>query len=533
MSLATLEIGHDAGTWTWEDGNHTVEATDASMPAGEVRAVLTVRQDGSLAYRSGVKLTSDRERSRFLQKVEEAGCKLPSGILLAMEEQIRQDGVPLRDESSNGAGSRIALEDPEPWPVRVDGAELLDDLVGAFERFLGLPDKAAEALALWTLHAHAHDASDVSPLLALTSPEKRCGKTTALHVLGALAPRPLPASNVTAAALFRAVEKFGPTLLVDEADTFLRDREDLRGILNSGHHRASAYVIRTSGDDHEPSVFSTWAPKAVAMIGKLPDTLADRSIIIPMRRRQSNEVIERLRIDKLTELEPLRRKAWRWARDHEEELHHSDPDVELPQAAPDAPKQLHDRAADNWRPLFAIADAAGGEWPARARQAALALVGVSEDDDGSVRALLLHDLQTLFDKPITDRLSSQAIVLALERLEDRPWPEWGRSQKPLSKRGLAKLLRPFGVRPKTIKLLDGSTAKGYVREDLKESWSRYLPQDGGAPNVTPSPSSNDAGNSGFHKRNQGGGLRLCNHPKTLVKQRRLRWLRIGRGTLRR
>ena len=85
-----------------------------------------------------------------------------------------------------------------------------------------MQDGAAEAMALWVLHAHTHDAGIISPLLAFTSPEKRCGKTTALRVLNALVPKSLPAANVTASSLFRAVEKWCPTLLIDEADTFLR-----------------------------------------------------------------------------------------------------------------------------------------------------------------------------------------------------------------------------------------------------------------------------------------------------------------------
>jgi hypothetical protein len=108
-----------------------------------------------------------------------------------------------------------------------------------------------------------------SPLLALTSPEKRCGKTTTLSLLTRLVPRPLLSSNISPAALFRIVEKYCPTLLIDEADSFLRDKEELRGILNSGHTRDAAYVVRTVGDDKEPCRFSTWAPKAVALIGRL------------------------------------------------------------------------------------------------------------------------------------------------------------------------------------------------------------------------------------------------------------------------
>src|SRR5262245_61033718 len=169
------------------------------------------------------------------------------------------------------------LVDREPWPEPVDLADLLDRVTETFKSHMVLPAGAAEALALWVMHAHAHDCSMISPVLGITSPTPECGKTTLLSMLGALVPRALPASNITAAALFRAVEKWQPTLLIDEADTFLRSSDEMRGILNSGHQRVNAYVIRTTGDDHEPKRFRTWVPKAIALIGKLPATLTSRA----------------------------------------------------------------------------------------------------------------------------------------------------------------------------------------------------------------------------------------------------------------
>jgi len=395
-------------------------------------------------------------------------------------------------EDDRGQGTRLTLEDPEPWPAPVDGAELLDEIAGTFVRHLALPDGAVEALTLWTLHAHAHGASDVSPLLALTSPEKRCGKTTALHILGALVPRPLPAANVTAAALFRAVEQFRPTLLVDEADSFIRDREELRGILNSGHVRASAVVVRTVGDEHEARAFSTWAPKAVALIDSgttLPDTLRDRSVVIPMRRRRPDEAVERLRLDRLGALEPLRRRAWRWARDHGDALGGADPGL---------PSGLHDRARDNWRPLLAIADLAGGDWPDRAREAARTLAGLDEEDDGSVRTLLLRDLRELFEERGAHKLPSREIVDALAEREDRPWPEWRRG-KPLTQRSLASLLRPFRISPDPL-WIDGRTLRGYTREALEPVWRRYVPTDPPDDPQGPQGSRNDGEKSQSGKR---------------------------------
>jgi len=140
----------------------------------------------------------------------------------------------------------------------------------------------------------------------VTSPEKRCGKSTVLQLLLGLVPRAIPAVNLTSASVFRVVESYRPTLLVDEGDSFLAGREDLRGILNSGHCRRMAFVPRCAGDTHEPRLFSTWAPKAIALIGKL----ADRSIEIRMRRRATGEKVDRVRAQLLDRHIPLQRKAW-------------------------------------------------------------------------------------------------------------------------------------------------------------------------------------------------------------------------------
>ena len=246
-------------------------------------------------------------------------------------------------------GRGLVFADPDPWPEAVDGAALLDDLAQTYRRFVSLPDGGAEALALWIVFTYALDVFDVAPILALCSPLERCGKTTTEELTAALANRPLTAANITVAALYRTVEQFAPTLIVDEADTFLLTNLGLRGIINSGHTRATAFVVRTVG--HEPRLFSTWGARMIALIGHLPTTLEDRAIVLPMRRRALGEMVERIRRDTLLRrLDLLRRRAARWVADHLAALQAADP------AVPDA---LHDRQADNWRPLLAIADAAG------------------------------------------------------------------------------------------------------------------------------------------------------------------------------
>lgn len=366
-------------------------------------------------------------------------------------------------------GSGVHLPDPEPWEEPVVGTELLDQLRAVLTRYLVLPPKADVAIALWIVFAHGHDAWVISTILSIVSATKRCGETTLLMLLSGVVPRPLPTSNITPAALFRIVEACAPTLLIDEADTFFRNREELRGIVNSGHRRDVAYVIRTAGDDHEPRHFRTWSPKAIAQIGRPPETVIDRSIVIVMQRRAPNEPVESLRLDRVHELEPPRRQAWRWAQDHLDELRQADPEV---------PVTLGDREADNWRPLLAIADAAGGDWPALARAAALGLAADEEDDAPVVQ--LLADIKAIFRRRDDDRISSADLLLELHRLAESPWEEW-RNGKPLSAVQLAKLLKPFGAKPKALwfQLRDGNpkNLRGYELSAFMDAFRRYLPDD--------------------------------------------------------
>src|SRR5437899_721520 len=222
-------------------------------------------------------LVRELVRAEAIARLTHLGVRTPARLVDA--------ALTTRATHSGGAGSGQGLRfaDPDPWPEAVDGAALLDDLAHTYRRFVSLPDGGAESLALGIVFTYALDAFDVAPILALCSPLKRCGKTTTEDLTTALAKRPLAAANITVAALYRTVEHFAPTLIVDEADTFLVNNLALRGIINSGHTRATAFVVRTAG--HEPRLFSTWGARMIALIGRLPATLEDRAIVLPMRRR--------------------------------------------------------------------------------------------------------------------------------------------------------------------------------------------------------------------------------------------------------
>jgi putative DNA primase/helicase len=286
-----------------------------------------------------------------------------------------------------------------------------------------------------------------------------------LIVLGALVARRLFASNVTPAVLFRTIEKYSPVLLIDEADTFVRDNDELRGVLNSGHTRTTAVAIRAVGDDHEPRAFSTWCAKAIALIGRLPGTLADRAIEIPMRRRTADESIERLRQDRIEGVcHAIRRQAARWASDHVTELQAADPAV---------PEALNDRAADCWRPLLAIADQLGGEWPAQARLAAKALSRAGDVADEDIKVQLLADCHPYVTKHnATSIVPTKGLLAHLHGLEDRPWNEWGRQAKPITSHTIAKLLKDYDIHPTSDR-----AARGYRADAFQDAFDRYLPHD--------------------------------------------------------
>jgi hypothetical protein len=143
----------------------------------------------------------------------------------------------------------------------------------------------------------------------------------------------------------------------------------------------------------------------------------------------------------------------------------------LTEARPDLPDELDDRAMDGVEPLLAIADLAGANWPVEARAACVELYGGRQVEDDSTGVQLLSDIRKVFGE--ADRVTSVALLEGLRDLDEAPWGEW--FGKPLSARALAKLLKPYALKSKTVKLPDGETAKGFLREQFEPVWARYLP----------------------------------------------------------
>ncbi|AVV41055.1 DNA primase [Streptomyces sp. P3] len=360
----------------------------------------------------------------------------------------------------------------------IDGAALLDEVEAFHRRFNVFPtDAAFVAVALWDAHAHLLDCFDSTPRIAFLSPEPGSGKTRALEIVETLVPQPMTAVNASAAALFRSVSGPGgkPTILFDEIDTVFGpkagDNEELRGFLNAGHRRTGV-TYRCIGDGGNQTVqaFPSYCAVAVAGLGSLPDTILTRSVIIRMRRRARNETVEpfRARIHE-AEGHKLRDRLAAWAEQTREFVMG---------AWPAMPDGVADRPADVWEPLLAIADAAGGAWPDRARQACLTLVKASRaNDKGSMGVRLLTDLRDHVMVGI-DRLPTVAILDRLNALDDAPWADLG--GKPLDNRRLSKMLAEYmtadnePIASRNIKAAS-SVLKGYYAADLWDAWARYCP----------------------------------------------------------
>ncbi len=361
--------------------------------------------------------------------------------------------------SSDDAETRQAVIPaiPEKWPEPVDGNDLLDALRALFERYLYLPDGASIALALWVVHTYAIDAADHFPIIFARSPEKGCGKTTLLLVLKGLVKQPLMAANLSVAALFRLVDQLRPTLLIDEADMFLRAKDELIGLLNSGHARGgNALRMERVGDRFDPRSFSTWGPKSIAAIGSLPEPLVDRSIVIYLHKRPADVKLERLTPASVEAFDTLRRQVVRWVADNISALR---------QAEPTMPPQIQNRSADNWRPLFAIADAVSIKWATESRHAAVVLF---TEDTGfpSEQQMLLADIKAYFEAACATEVSTASLERWLFSLRERSWRNFYGYGRGIDGRGIAKLLGEYGIKPKKYRIGDGETIRGY-RLDAK------------------------------------------------------------------
>lgn len=398
----------------------------------------------------------------------------------ALQGSVRRFGLPLATLALSDAEKRtLAERHAEPKTLALGkGASVLDEVRAQIRRFVVLPEEKYEiAVTLWAAHTHLMNCFDSTPRLSFQSPEPGSGKTRALEVLGKLVNDPVETMNTTTAFLARRIDKTDPppTVTFDEVDALFGVRardsqaEELRGILNAGHRRGAKYSrAATRGKEVVLEEFSAFAPVALAGLGEIPDTIRTRAVVVPMRRRAGGESVEPYRERQNgAELDATRNRLAAWARSATKRIGNPWPIM---------PDGITDRPADVWEPLIAVADAAGGEWPTFAREAALAIVQEARDRPASLGIRLLADVRrVLMRADVGERIRSTELLHELLGFEDAPWRDLG-GKGAIDSRYLGRTFDAYGI-PAAHPIRFGTlgVAKGWNRGDFADAWARYLP----------------------------------------------------------
>ena len=357
-----------------------------------------------------------------------------------------------------------------PWDGEVKAAEVLDGICATLARFVWMKPSYYRAVALWIVLSYLHDAVDILPILTITSPDQECGKTTLLKMVFNLCNRPVSASNISAAAIYRIIGEDCPCLTLDEADSYMQEDEAMRGIINSGHERQMAFVIRVINDKGNVGRFPTWCPKAIAMIGLPRRTILSRSIHIRIERKDKGTKLEKLRRKHYAQFEDLRRKIAKLANDIRERVKGFETD-----------DQLGNRTGDNWDPLLAIASAAGEDWLAEAVTAAERISGKDAHDAKSFNKYLLESLgriiaarreAELIEPETRFFLRTQDLLTELNQDDEAPLKE--RAKDELSANKLRNVLVSYGVKPIQVRTgQESKPVRGYWSDDLERIIKHY------------------------------------------------------------
>lgn len=377
-----------------------------------------------------------------------------------LDDEVKQERISKKPDDT-------PFKDIEPWHEAINPADLLDEITATIKQFIVLDDAQAKGCTLWVAASWFINEIQCAPILLINAPEKACGKTQLLTVLAKLAPRTVQASGISSSVLFRMIEAYQPTLFVDEIETVLKDNEELRGLINAGHTRDSAYVWRSvaKGDDFEPKRFTVWSMKAIAGINaiKLAETVTSRSIVIELRRKRDDESVERLRRAEPYLFETLSSKLARFSDDYSTAVKASQPEL---------PNALSDRDQDNWEPLFQVANVAGGHWPSTAQTIAFTILNTVESPLSSANELLA-DIQEIFEAKGVVKIKTSELIEALCEDEEKPWATYNRGKR-LAPRQLSTKLKGYGISSKTIRLNPYETGKGFEVEQFNDAFSRYL-----------------------------------------------------------
>jgi hypothetical protein len=460
---STTNIG-GAGKWSEEyskalTGKKVVVAPDDDE-AGKKHARAVA--ESAARYATEVKLLPPFEDAKDATEwIEKGGSK--KALLEIVESTELFQASEAIDSNSNPAEAA----DTGDWRDECLRGELLVGMHEAFyEDYLVFPSVDLPlVLSLWDIGTYLFDAFDTYPYLCISRPTKRCGKTRLAELLEKLSARGFMNVNVSEAALFRKISRDKPTLILDEAENLSAKGSErskyLLSILQAGF-RKGGRVVRCVGREHDLQEFDVFCPKVIVAIGNLPDTLRDRSVVIPMRRRQKREITARYRFRKVSELaEGAAAVAAVWAKEHRREVENIYSKLDL--------DFLRDRELDIWEPLFAIASVAVPKRLEGLKRIArsLSLEKLQLDVDDSIGIRLLADIRAVFEKLKMNRVSTDGLIDRLKALPESDWAE-------LNALRLSRILRLFKIGPGQV-WIDGTNFRGYLRKDFEFSFETYLP----------------------------------------------------------
>jgi len=449
---------------------------------------------------------SELVKTRLSKTYRAQLCRELAGLLGVPTDVLRS--VNEEDKPEDEAETRFRFQtELEPWSEVVRGEELLKAIIDTLKRFVIVGPDDRLLIALWTLLTYLIDCFSKLPVLRAISPMKRCGKSTLIDVLEQLVDKALVTATISPPSLFRLIEKYHPTVLMDEADVFAKDNEDLRGIINGGFERGRP-AIRVNKETMEPEFFDTFGCKLLASIKSLHETIEDRSLFIEMQRKGRGEKIEELCDCPLASFLELRRKFKRWASDNADRIR----DTRLIR-----PEALDSRSWNKWRPLLVIAKTIGGAWYKDACTAAIsgALEGETEDQQSELVEILLR-MRELFEEGEREGvfkargakfLSTIEILDGLNADEEASWADRKTGSKEgLTAEVLAKHLRSLKIKSDRVTLAPKKKVKGYyLDESLGKVFERYLGSNPPSPPPPPPSSSSSSSEDDFEGGSPSGG----------------------------
>lgn len=369
-------------------------------------------------------------------------------------------------------------------PIRRKTVNVVDEIHRLISKYIVLSHSEIRVASAWAAASWHMDVWSRFPHLAVTSPEKRCGKTRFLQLLEKVCPKPWSTTSISPAAMYRLIEKERPTLLLDEAQSISRrgseSSEVLRELLNAGIDSTSV-VVRVGGKDNdEIKKFSVYSPKVIALIGAIDGVLADRCLPIGLKRKSREDQVQFYNhrvVDQ--ESKALGEKLEKWSKESAKAITEA-----YDQTEPFAID--NDRMADLLRPLqavLAVVDpssinllqkyAEGSEERERRIEmmspGVLMLVACREAF--AEREKTVKRLGKLAEKTEPGFLPTETLIEFLCKRTEEPWARWSKGQN-INPEGVARLLRPYDIRSERNR---DQSARGYYTHSFEEAWKKYTP----------------------------------------------------------